>query len=121
MTNLQNGGIVEWLAEACKKFPKEPAIEYRGSRMTYAELDVRTRQIACALRREERGAGTVVGVLIDEPVQMVLALVGILRAGHVFVPLDTQWPLKRLRNVVENLGPGAFLVEARHESLAVDL
>src|SRR5262249_33617282 len=58
--------------------------------------------------------GAIVAVTVEDRVQMIATLIGIFRAGGVFVPLDMSSPTERLLHIVEELSPDAFVIETQH-------
>ncbi len=82
--------------------PERIAVQCGGEQMDYATLDKATRSVAQALRRRGIGRGDMVGVCIPRSVDMLLAVLGILRCGAAYVPLDPEFPDARLRHMAEH-------------------
>jgi|GEM_PF-4777336 len=81
------------LAERCRRRPGDLAVEgARGGRMTFAELDSRSRSLALRLRAGGVERESVVGVYWDRSIDAVVALVAVLRAGGAFLPLAPDQP-----------------------------
>ncbi len=72
--------------------------------LTAAELDARSNRAAHRLRSLGVGPETVVGVRLERGVEMVVALLGVLKAGGAYLPLDPEYPEDRLRFMVEDSG-----------------
>ena len=89
-------------AQAC-------ALSVASTSMTYAELDRRTAALAAALQHRGVGPGTVVAVAIPRSVELVLALVAVLRAGGAYLPLDLAHPPERLATIVQSARPQRVL------------
>ncbi|NVI97307.1 amino acid adenylation domain-containing protein [Myxococcus sp. AM009] len=70
-----------------------------GETITYGALDRRAEAIAQSLREAGVGRGTLVGLLIDRSVDLIAGLLGVLKAGAGYVPLDPAHPVERLRFV----------------------
>ncbi len=70
---------------------------------TYSEINAKANQIAYHLRSVGVRPGIPVGVLIDRSVEMVAALLGILKAGGYYVPLETSYPQKRIQYIFDSL------------------
>ena len=68
------------------------AIVFEGEQLTYAELDQRANQLAHYLRAHDVASDDIVGVLMERSVEMVVALLGILKAGAAYLPLDPSLP-----------------------------
>lgn len=78
------------------------ALTFRGQSVSYRQLEERANQIAHALRKAGGSAGTLVGLCVERSTEMVAALLGILKAGCAYVPLDPAYPEERLRFMVED-------------------
>jgi amino acid adenylation domain-containing protein len=109
--------------------PDAVAVEMGGQRLTFAELNARANRVARWLRRRGAGPETRVGLCMERTPHMLAGVLGILKAGAVFVPLDPAYPAERLRwlladSRIELLVTQASLLGAlpRHdaESLCLD-
>ena len=76
------------------------AVDADGLRLTYAELDARANRLARYLQRHGTRAGDRVGLLLDRPADSCVAVLGVLKAGAAYVPLDTGTPVERMARVV---------------------
>lgn len=70
--------------------------------ITYAELNHRADRIAGRLQSWEIGPETVVAILVDRTLETIAAVLGVLKAGGVFLPLDTSNPIERLAFILED-------------------
>ncbi len=92
-------------AEQVAARPDAPAVRCGDEVLTYAELDARADRIAAALG-DVRGG---VGVCLDRSVDQVAALLGILRTGGWYLPLDPGYPAERLDYLIADAGVGVVL------------
>ncbi|MBZ4419892.1 non-ribosomal peptide synthase/polyketide synthase [Myxococcus sp. RHSTA-1-4] len=76
--------------------PQAVAVEYEGLRLTYAELNGRANQLAHHLMRMGVGAEERVGLCLERSLELVVGVLGILKAGAAYVPLDASYPRERL-------------------------
>jgi amino acid adenylation domain-containing protein len=106
--------IVRRTAEAC---PTRVAIEGPGQSLTYEELAARSDDLALRLLDGGLAPGDRVAILAEDPLEVVPAVLAILEAGGVFVPLDPQLPERRLAALVGEVAPQWFLVEPRWNGL----
>jgi len=81
-----------------------------GTALTYSELDARCTGLAHVLRDRGVGPGRIVGVLAERSVDLVVAILGVLRAGGAYLPLDPAYPPARTRYLLAD--SGATLVVA---------
>ncbi len=94
-------GCVHALIEAqARKTPSHIAVEFEGQKLTYAELDARTNQLARVLRQAGVGRGERVGVCVERSAEMIVSVVAILKAGGAYIPLDPGYPAERLHYMV---------------------
>ena len=92
--------------------PDALAVVYGEKQISYEELNHRTNRLAHYLRRHGVGVETRVGVLMDRSADWIVALLGILKAGGVYVPLDGSYPAQRLRFMMEDAEVRLLLTES---------
>lgn len=93
--------------------PDRVAVAADGVALTYAELDRRANQVAHRLRRAGAGPDGIVGILLDRSPSMVVGLLGILKAGAAYLPLDAAYPRTRLEMILADAGVRILVTEAR--------
>ncbi|GAA0290740.1 hypothetical protein GCM10010302_31620 [Streptomyces polychromogenes] len=89
--------------EVAARTPERAAVVCAGQEVTYRELDVWAEDIADRLRTAV-GPGTPVGVCVERSPAMVAALLGVLKAGGCYVPLDPGLPAERIAYIVRDAG-----------------
>jgi non-ribosomal peptide synthetase component F len=72
--------------------------------MTYGELEERANRLAWRLRDEGVGRGAPVGVWIERSFDMLIAVLGVLKAGGHYVALDDAWPAERVEAILRATG-----------------
>jgi len=82
--------------------PDAPALVFEGETMSYAELNRRANRLAHTLRERGIGPETLVGVAIDRSFDMIVAVLGIMKAGAAYLPLDPSYPPDRLGYIIED-------------------
>ncbi|MCA9311980.1 MAG: AMP-binding protein, partial [Phycisphaerales bacterium] len=92
-------------AEQARRTPGAIAYRCKGRTMTYAQLDRRSAGIARHLRERGVAPGTPIGVCIDPSPELPAALLGVLRAGCCYVPMDPTYPTARLEHIVRDAQP----------------
>jgi len=92
--------------------PSSTAIVYRGTALTYRELDERSTQLGHLLRQRGVGPEVVVGVCLERSLEMMVGLLGILKAGGAYVPIDPSYPEERIRYVLEDAQVRVLLTQA---------
>ncbi len=101
--------IHELFEAQATKTPDATAAIFENERVTYAELNLRANQLAHHLRRRGVGRGARVGVVMDRSLDMVLSVIGIVKAGAAYVPLDPDWPSERIRWILASLDVSCVL------------
>lgn len=101
----------ELFEEQVARTPEAIALEYEGARLTYTELNERANQLARHLNQLGAGAEMIVGVYIERSLEMVVALLGILKSGGAYLPLDPEYPATRLQHMLEEAGVRIVLTQ----------
>ncbi|MFD3838109.1 amino acid adenylation domain-containing protein [Streptomyces sp. NPDC058642] len=113
--------------EQAARTPRLTAVEYGipgGTALTYGEFNARANALARRLTSLGVGPEAGVGIHLERSVEMVVALLAVLKAGGAFVPLEPSWPARRIAEVCENAGLAAVLgaaVPGGPPALSVDL
>src|SRR5579871_4992748 len=94
--------VQERIEEQVRRRGRETAVEWRGERMSYQELNERANRLAHYLRGEGVRAEERVGLCVERGPEMVVGILGIIKAGGVYVPLDPEYPEERLRYMVRD-------------------
>ncbi len=95
----------------CQAHPNSTAVVCGDERLSYAELDARATELARFLQQHGVGAETPVGICLHRSPQMVIALLGVLKAGACYVPLDPAFPRERLIYMLEDSGAPILLTQ----------
>src|SRR5919205_1508099 len=111
-------GIHELFEEHVKRAPESLALTFGGEHVSYAELNSRANQLAHYLQQLGVKGETPVGVCLHRSVDLIVAVIAILKAGGVYVPLDPEYPTERLAFILEDVTPPIILT---HSSLVDDM
>ena len=98
--------------------PEREALRFGDDVLSYGELDQQANRLAHYLRGQGVGRESLVGVAALRSVEMVVALYAVLKAGAAYVPLDSEYPMDRLRYMIEDAGIGLLL---SHDAVIGDL
>ncbi|HEY9404509.1 MAG TPA: amino acid adenylation domain-containing protein [Pyrinomonadaceae bacterium] len=104
--------VHQLFAQQAARTPERLALVSGAERLSYAELDARAEELARRLRARGVGPESTVGVLLARSVELVVALLGVLKAGAAYVPLDPEYPSERLRLMVATSCPAVVLTGA---------
>ena len=106
--------VQEMFSRMAAEFGAQAAIERGGRVLTYATLEAESNRLANFLLAGGVGKGTMVGLLTGDPLRIITGILGALKAGAVFVPLDPTFPEGRLRVMSEQVEPHWYVTEAQH-------
>ncbi|GIJ35211.1 non-ribosomal peptide synthetase [Micromonospora sediminimaris] len=128
------------IARQARSTPTAVALRQGAVKVYYAELDLRANRLAHRLRALGVGPNTVVGVCLPRTPDLAVSILAVLKAGGAFLPLDPQYPVERLRFMLDNAAAAVVLtagpppagltgvgsaqvptVDVTHESALLDL
>ncbi|KWH16112.1 non-ribosomal peptide synthetase [Burkholderia territorii] len=103
-------------AAAARATPDAIALEYADAdgcvrRATYRELDLDTTRVAAALRRRGVQPDTPVALCVERSFDMVTALVGVLKAGAAYLPVDPDYPAERIAYLLRDARPAVVITQ----------
>jgi amino acid adenylation domain-containing protein len=96
-------------SELVRGEPSAIAVRCRDERLSYAELAEESGRLAAVLAGLGVGPDVLVGLCLPRSTALVSSMLGIWRAGGAYVPLDPQWPVERLRLMIEDAELGIVI------------
>ena len=99
--------------EQAAKNPDGIAAELEDQKLTYRELNERANQVANYLIKLGAGPDVMAGICIERSFEMIIGLIGILKSGCAYVPLDSSYPAERLAFMIEDTNI-PFLLTKKH-------
>ncbi len=105
--------MVELFEEQVGRSPGAVAVVYEEEELSYEELNSRANRLAHYLRRRGVVAGTLVGVYAERSLELLVGLLGVLKAGAAYLPLDLGWPPERVEFVLREAAVGVVLMQQR--------
>ena len=94
--------LVTCFQQHAKRTPDQPAVVCDQQTLTYAELETQANQLAHYLQRQGMAQGMTVGLLMQRSVRMVVSILGILKAGAAYLPIDPAYPTERTTFMVRD-------------------
>ncbi len=91
--------------------PEATAVISGEEQLSYRELNERANQLAHYLQMRGVGPDDLVGVLMERSIELMVALLGILKAGAAYLPLDPEYPQQRLSYMIEDGRPKLLLTQ----------
>src|SRR5205814_7759313 len=97
--------LADMFAVQARRTPHATALIAGGQEFSYRWLAERACRLAHVLLSEGAGPERVVGVALERSVEMVVSLLGVLLSGAAYLPLDLDYPIERLRYMVDEAAP----------------
>ncbi|MFE7469309.1 amino acid adenylation domain-containing protein, partial [Streptomyces sp. NPDC057499] len=113
-----DASVADVFARRAAAAPDAVAVRCGSAALTYAELDLASDRLAGALIERGVGAESRVGLLLERSTDVVVAMLAVLKAGGVYVPLHSSYPEDRLRQALAQSGAWILLTDAAMESRA---
>jgi amino acid adenylation domain-containing protein len=102
--------VVDLFQAQVRKNPGAPAVAFRDEKLNYGDLDRRSNELAARLREQGVARGNLVGLVAAPSVEMIIAILSILKLGAAYLPIDPTTPVERFRNIVADSGIATLLV-----------
>jgi amino acid adenylation domain-containing protein len=105
--------IHELFESQAGKTPDSIALEMEGRRLTYQGLNRAASKLALYLKAHQVGPEVVVGICVERSLEMIIGILGVLKAGGAFLPLDPGYPASRLEFMLEDSTVQVLLTQQR--------
>ncbi len=114
---LKDRCLHELIEEQVQRTPDAVAVIFEDTQLTYRQLNERANQLARYLQGLGVGPDTLVGICVERSLEMVIALLGILKAGGAFMPLDPEYPTERLAFMLKDAEPRVLVTQQKLQSV----
>lgn len=84
------------------KSPEKTAVEFEDTKLSYKELDEKSTQLANYLVNKGVGLESFIPICIDRSLEMMISILGVLKAGAVYVPIDPEYPKERISYILND-------------------
>jgi len=128
LTEAENAALLRKLNDTAAGYPRDKTIRdlveaqvartpdavallFEGRSMTYADLNARANELARYLQKLGVGPDKLVGICVERTPEMVVGLLGILKSGGAYLPVDPSYPADRLAFMLEDSGIGVLLTQ----------
>ncbi|WP_348738825.1 amino acid adenylation domain-containing protein, partial [Tenacibaculum sp. 190524A02b] len=98
----KNKTVLDLLEEQIAKTPEAIAVVYKEEQLTYRELDNRSNQLAQYLINKGVGENDFVGICLDRSLEMLVGILGVLKSGSAYVPIDPKYPQDRINYMLND-------------------
>ncbi|HLL48006.1 MAG TPA: amino acid adenylation domain-containing protein, partial [Longimicrobiaceae bacterium] len=113
--------IPERFERLARRYPDRPAVRTRTVQLTYAELDRAAAAVARSILRARPPGAERIALLFEHDAAMIVGILGVLRAGKTYVPIDPLYPRERSAYVLEDSGSAALVTNRANLAQARDL
>jgi amino acid adenylation domain-containing protein len=115
-----NKTIHELFVDQVKKTPENIALSFNKTQLTYKELDIKSNILAECIRKKYReqtgnklGPDTLIPICVDKSINMLIGILGILKAGAAYVPIDPNSPKTRKRFILDDTNAKLMLTNSK--------
>ena len=109
----QNRAIHQLFDAQCERTPQAGALTDGQEKLTFQELQERSNRLARHLKKVGAGPGTRVVLVLERSIEMVVGLLGILKTGAAYVPLDPSNPADRMAFILEDAKPALIVTQEK--------
>lgn len=103
--------VHRWFTRQAQQTPEATAVIYEEQRFTYREINCRANQLAHYLRKRDIGPETLVGLYMERTPEAVIGLLGVLKAGAAYLPLDPTHPPARTTFMLQDARVAGLLTQ----------
>ncbi|MEV4258968.1 amino acid adenylation domain-containing protein, partial [Spirillospora sp. NPDC049652] len=114
------GSVPQLFAAQVARTPEAVAVEFGDVHWTYAELDARANRVACTLVERGVGREDVVAIRLERSADLVAVILGALKAGAAYLPIDPSYPSERIAFMLADSEPSLVVDERFLTSLSDD-
>ncbi|WP_308722804.1 non-ribosomal peptide synthetase [Paenibacillus polysaccharolyticus] len=108
-----------WFEQQVAKTPEAISVIHGENKISYLELDRRANALAHALDSKGSVRGSIVGVMMDRSPEMIIGILGILKSGAAYLPLDPEYPVHRLQYMLADSKVSILIVDNKTVDLEI--
>lgn len=112
--------IVDLFEEQVKKTPNNIALVYNQESLTYEVMNRKVNVVANKLRSIGVKKNEFVGIIAKQSLEAIICIYGILKSGAAYVPIDSNYPINRIKYILEDATPKVLLVDEENENYGVE-
>lgn len=98
--------------------PESIAVVYEKEKVSYKELNIRANSLARYLRKQGVKDNDIVGILLDRSIDMIVAVLAVLKAGGAYLPIDPEYPQDRIKYTLEDSTAKIALTSRKYKNIA---
>ena len=101
------------IEEKARKNPNQKAVVYQDEFITYQELINKANSLAAALNSILKTQGQGIGLFVDRSLDLIIGILGILKSGNAYVPLDPEYPQERIKFIIKDSKIPVLLTQSK--------
>ncbi|OME97845.1 non-ribosomal peptide synthetase [Paenibacillus sp. FSL H7-0942] len=105
------GTVSQLFEEHVRRTPNHVAVVFNDQQWTYDQLNRMANRVAWKLLQHGVGRNTIVGLMTERSIHMITGILGVLKAGGAYMPIDPEYPQERLELMIEDSGTELILVQ----------
>ncbi|WP_432409116.1 amino acid adenylation domain-containing protein [Wukongibacter sp. M2B1] len=107
--------IQEVFEEQVQKSSENIAVVYEDKKLTYRQLNERANSLARILRQKEVKSEAIVGIMGERSLEMIVGILAVLKTGGTYLPIDPQYPLKRIEYMLKDSNAKLLLTQGKYK------
>ena len=112
----ENKTLVELFEEQVQKTPNNIAVIFENKNITYKELNEKANSLANYLRENGIKRNDLVGIMVKRSIEMIVAILGILKSGGAYIPIDSTYPKERIEYMLNSSNAKILLTQKQIEN-----
>ncbi|WP_255302451.1 non-ribosomal peptide synthetase [Bacillus pseudomycoides] len=116
ISSIFQDGLITLFEREVKKHPKKIAVSDENTEISYQELDMKSTVVANKIRNEITRDGQYVGIVVERTVETIIGILGIIKAGFAYMPIDESYPDNRIKYLLKDSGT-KYILTQHEESL----
>lgn len=112
VSSAEHSYIHELVTQQARRSPEAIAIAFGAERVTYGELELRSTRLARRLQALGVGPERVAALYLERSIDLVVAILGVLKVGGAYLPIDSSTPAERVRLMLQDARAGWVLIHA---------
>lgn len=113
--------IVDLFEEQVDKSPNNIAVVYKEQHISYHELNEKSNQLARELKSMGIKPNSYVALIVERSIQMIIGIIGILKSGAAYVPIDPTLPIDRINYMLKDCDPKAILTDGNMQEYKISV
>jgi amino acid adenylation domain-containing protein len=113
--------VHELFVQQVEKYSRAEAVVFQGKRLSYAELHRQSDQLAWFLRNKGVKHENIVALLFDWSIEMIVAILGVLKSGAAYLPIDLKYPGQRIQYILKDCHAPFVITTAEFTGILGDI